>query len=264
MMRTGLRLAVFAIITALCLGGAGLAADGPAQRLHKKAAKKADPPPPLPAGPKGPIRDQLPLSEMPAVAPEVTYEDGQLTIVALNSTLADILRAVRKQTGAEMDIPANANDRVVTRLGPGPAREVLAELLNGSHFNYVLLGSPKDANQLTRVVLVANTTPAVTSANPQAPSPTIGSVPVNAPPAVAEEPPVEAEDNADDTTEQNAAEAAQPTPGSPEQPGVKTPQQLLQEMQQRQLQLQQQAGQATPPGTPPPPNMPQRPQSEQQ
>jgi len=46
-----------------------------------------------------------------------------------------------QQTGAEIEIPS-ATERVVTHLGPGPARDVMADLLNGSRFNYVLLGSP--------------------------------------------------------------------------------------------------------------------------
>jgi len=66
---------------------------------------------------------------------------------------------VRKHTSADIEIPATANERVVTRLGPGPAREVVAELLNGSRFNYILLGSPENANLLVRVVLVAKTGP---------------------------------------------------------------------------------------------------------
>jgi hypothetical protein len=96
-----------------------------ASKSHRKAAKKP-PLPPLPSGPRGPV-PQISLDSMQAVAPHVTYQDGQLTIVAPNSTLADILRAVRKLTGAEMDIPPNANERVVTNLGPGPAPGVVAE-----------------------------------------------------------------------------------------------------------------------------------------
>ena len=98
---------------------------------------------------------QIPLDAIPAVAPQVSYQGGQLTIIAPNSTLGDILRGVRKHTSADIEIPPTASERVVTRLGPGPAREVMAELLNGSHFNYILLGSPDDANLLVRVVLVA-------------------------------------------------------------------------------------------------------------
>src|SRR5579884_2692119 len=101
-------------------------ADRPVQRKAKK--KQAEPPPPLPSGPTGPV-PPMPLDSLAAVPPQVTYQNNQLTIIAPNSTLADILRAVRKQTGAEIEIPA-APERVVTHLGPGPARDVVADLLN--------------------------------------------------------------------------------------------------------------------------------------
>jgi hypothetical protein len=232
----------------------------PAHRVHTK--KKALPPP-LPSGTQGPV-PQVPLDAIPAIAPQVTYEGGLLTIVAPNSTLGDILRSVRKHTAAEIEVPATASERVVTRLGPAPAREVMAELLNGSRFNYILLGSPADANALVRVVLVAKTpdTPAGQPAeNGAAPAPV-----ANAP---APEPP--AEEATDDSADQSAAEAEEPAPAPPpEQPGVKTPQQLLQEMQQRQLMMQQQSGQPGQPGIYPPPGglpgpgRPQQPQQPQQ
>src|SRR6201997_1407064 len=144
---------------------AGLPAFGttPAQAQQSRKArsnkkKQAEPPPPLPSGPTGRPVPPMPLDTMAAVAPQVTFENNQLTIVAPNSTLADILRAVRKQTGADIEVPA-APERGVTHLGPGPAREIVAELLNGSRFNYVLLGSPSDESALTRVVLVAKSGP---------------------------------------------------------------------------------------------------------
>lgn len=126
---------------------------------HAQDNKKKAPLTPLPSGPTGPL-PQMPLDLMSPVSPQVIYHNGELTIVAPNSTLSDILRCVRDQTEAEIEIPA-MNERVVTRLGPGPVRDVLAELLNGSHFNYVLLGSPADGNGLTRVVLLAKTEPDV-------------------------------------------------------------------------------------------------------
>ena len=94
---------------------------------------------------------------MPAVPPQVQYSQGQLTIVAENSTLADILRGVRKQTGAVVEIPPNATERVVAHLGPGPARDVLATLLNGSHFNYVMMGSPAHPDSVDRLILTSKT-----------------------------------------------------------------------------------------------------------
>jgi hypothetical protein len=259
------------LITAvLCLASASSAM--PAQS-HKKAKKPL--PPPLPSGPTGPVQ-QIPLDSIAAVAPQVTFQNNQLTIVAQNSTLADILRAVRKQTGAEIDVPA-APERVVTHIGPGPAREVMAELLNGSRFNYVLLGAPGDQNGLTRVVLVAKSgAPDITPNNPQPGEPGSGQgmqqAGMQAPgvippanfnaaqqeaPAEANEEPAEEAAPADDNNndQNNGAEAEQPQ----ENPGIKTPQQMLQEMQQRQLQLQQNQtpGQAPIPGSGMPPHPPQ-------
>lgn len=104
----------------------------------------------LPYGRTGPL-PQIPLDSIAPVPAQISYCDGELTIVANNSTLSDILRAIREQTKAEIEIPV-ASDRVVTHLGPGPVREVLAELLNGTPYNYILLGSATDAN-ITRVIL---------------------------------------------------------------------------------------------------------------
>src|SRR3984957_8275495 len=156
-MSAGLKLtkvcgAVVLSVAVLCAGSAG-ATDSAQTHSHKKTKKP--PPPPLASGPTGAV-PQMPLDSIAAVPPQVSYANNQLTIVAPNSTLADILKAVRKQTGAEIDVPS-ANDRVVTHLGPGAAREVMADLLDGSRFNYVLLGSDQDSNLLTRVVLVPKT-----------------------------------------------------------------------------------------------------------
>jgi hypothetical protein len=148
----------------------------------------------------------------------------------------------------------------------------LADLLNGSRFNYVILGSPADSSVLTRVVLVAKTGP--DNASPSSPNNSLtveqqqdpGMVQRSGGPGAAPLPEVasdaadaEANDNTDDAPDQTATEAEQP-PASPDQPAVKTPQQMLQEMQQRQLQLQQQqqSGQPPAPGTGVPPQPPQQ------
>jgi len=251
-MSTGLKL------TGLLLAGIlGMPVMGRAdtQTTHRVHSAKKKPLPPLPSGTQGPV-PQVPLDAIPAVAPQVSYEGGLLTIVAPNSTLGDILRGVRKHTSAEIEIPATASERVVTRLGPAPAREVMAELLNGSRFNYILLGSPADSNALVRLVLVAKTGPDNPS-SPPAPAQTQAENAVTPAPVanMGEVPEADAaEENADDNTDQGTAEAEQPQPPT-DQPGVKTPQQMLQEMQQRQLLMQQQ--QANQPGVyPPPPGMP--------
>jgi hypothetical protein len=275
-MSTGWKFNRVVTVFLLCLGSLCLGMAGPANAASSQRQRKTKKPkphlPPLPSGPTGPVQP-IPLDSMAPVPPQVSYQNAQLTIVAPNSTLGDILRAVRKQTGAEIEIPV-APERVVTRLGPGSARDVMADLLNGSRFNYVLLGSPADSAALTRVVLVAKTGPDSASPNgpdtaqiAEQPQPGVapGVVPhtgnPGAPPLDADANAPEAtDDNADDTADQAAAEAEQPPP-APDQPAVKTPQQMLQEMQQRQLQLQQQQ-----PGQPPVPNsgVPPQPPPQQQ
>jgi hypothetical protein len=255
-MRAGLKLTGLLLAGALFLPMPGRADTPTAHRVHK--AKKQPPlPPPLPSGTQGPV-PQVPLDAIPAVPPEVSYQNGMLTIVAENSTLGDILRSVRKHTAAEIEIPSTANERVVTRLGPGPAREVVAELLNGSRFNYILLGSPDNASTLVRVVLVAKTPD--TPAQPGQPGNPVAAANAADDNATAE---VSEDAATEDSPDQPAAEAEQPAPAA-DQPPVKTPQQLLQEMQQRQMQMQQglpgqpgvfpgRPGAAIPPGQPPQP-----------
>jgi hypothetical protein len=90
-----------------------------------------------------------PLPPPPPVT--VTYTGGMLRIRAQRATLAEVLYEVQRQTQAEIAIPAGAEqERVVADLGPAPARDVLAALLNGSHYNFIFVG-----NELTleRVIL---------------------------------------------------------------------------------------------------------------
>jgi hypothetical protein len=131
-------------------------------RGQKIPPKQAQLPPP----PVGPL-SQIPMDQIPPAPPHVSYQYGLLTIVAQNSTLAAILVDVRKLTGASIDVPENATERVVTRLGPGPVRDVLASLLNGTKFNYVMIGSPKDPAALSALLLSAK--PADGGTTPNAP-----------------------------------------------------------------------------------------------
>jgi hypothetical protein len=247
----------------------------------KKTAKVEEPPlPPYVAAPLPP----LPLEEMPAIPPQVDFHNGQLTIVSQNSTLADILREVRKETGAEFDVPSGATERVVTAIGPGPARDVLAKLLNGTHFNYVMVGSTNYPTVLERVVLTQKPAPgteAVAANGPMGPGRNVN--PANRRLGVAPPQPTVAEDDEGDTDVPVAADdsdeprpdqqppqpaataAAAPapadsgpapaTPGSINTPqGPKTPEQLLQELQQRmqlRRQMQEQQNQSSQPGSQP-------------
>jgi hypothetical protein len=81
----------------------------------------------------------------------VDYTGGLLTIHAAKATLAEVLFEVQRQTKAEIAIPAGAEQEgVVADIGPGAARDVLATLLNGSHYNFIFVG---DEDRLEKVIL---------------------------------------------------------------------------------------------------------------
>ena len=92
----------------------------------------------------------------PATKVEVQFQNGKLTILSNNATLAEVLYEVHRKTGADIPIPSGAErDQVTGNFGPGPAREVMASLLNGSPFNFILVASDTDPSQLRSVVLTA-------------------------------------------------------------------------------------------------------------
>ncbi len=226
------------------------ASAAPKRKRAKVPAKQEQPTPaPAPVAPPTPV--ELTLEQSPAVSPRVTYQNHELTIVAENSTLGDILRAVKTQTGASIDFPANANSRVVTHLGPGPSRDVLAKLLNGTLFNYVLMGTVNDPSAVGKIILTqkpsgSDSQPAVNPAQPDAgqpyPSPT-ASMNGQADP--------DQEPDSETAVDQPDQPEVPPVPPN-EQTNPRTPEQLLQELQrQQQLQQQLQQQQANPNQAPP-------------
>ncbi len=231
-------------------------------RKSAPVAEVPQPPPPPPT-----------LEQQPPVPPQISYQNGQLTIDSQNATLSQVLRSVQVQTGASLDIPSGAgNERVVARLGPGRPKDVLASLLNGSKFNYVILGEPGNSGGVQKIILLsknnsAGDNAAVTTAqnNNRAPLPS---------PAV-EEPPPEDEypQNEQEIENQNQFVSGQPAAPGSEQgapeginvvpgqnpPGVRTPQQMLEDLQRLQQQQQQLQQQLNPANQQPPPfpNQPQ-------
>ncbi len=91
----------------------------------------------------------------PPVPPlQVSYVRGLLQINARKATLAEVLYQIHLRTGADIPIPAGAEqEEVVISAGPGPAKQVLATLLNGSRFNFVLVGSAQNPDELRSVIL---------------------------------------------------------------------------------------------------------------
>jgi hypothetical protein len=113
----------------------------------QEAARQTAPPSPTVAG-------------QPAVKPpQVTYEDGELTIIAENSSLSEVMKALRSSLGADIDLPSNVTDQHIwVRLGPGPARRVLRDLLDGTEFNYVIQASESDPDGVRSVLLTPKST----------------------------------------------------------------------------------------------------------
>ena len=118
-----------------------------AHARHKKAAPVAE----VPATPPAPPPT---LEQSAPTPPRVSFQNGLLTIDATNSTLSQVLRAVQSRTGASIDIPGGAgSERVVAQLGPGLPRDVLNTLLNGSKFDYVILGVTGNPGAVEKVIL---------------------------------------------------------------------------------------------------------------
>ncbi len=96
----------------------------------------------------------VPISPPPRPALEVNFRRGLLSISSNKASLSEVLFAIHEQTGAEIAIPAGAEqEQVVAEIGPGPAPEVLSQLLNGSKFNFMILSSSSDPHSLDRVIL---------------------------------------------------------------------------------------------------------------
>jgi hypothetical protein len=262
-----LKFAPLAVVLCLCLSSFSPSAAAQRGGVRKSPAKKkqdAQKPDPsaIPTYTPTPLQP-LPLDQLPAVAPKVTYEGGQLSIVAHNCTLADVLRAVKKQLGADLDVPSNATERVVADLGPGTPREVITDLLNGTHFNYVIVGSASDPTAVQSLALTPKTggTETASAAPPNRPGvPPRVFQPGMAPPGgQGATPPADAASD-DDSTDPPEEATDQPDGQEAQQQGdqgqgqqtPKTPEQLLQELQRQQQQMQQQQGQQPgQPATPP-------------
>jgi len=85
---------------------------------------------------------------------DVSFRDGLLAIRASKVTLSQVLYAVQQRTGAEVSIASGAEqETVVADIAPAPAPEVLARLLNGSRFNFLILSAANDPGKLDRVIL---------------------------------------------------------------------------------------------------------------
>ena len=180
------------------------------------AAQPAATPQPAPPQSTGVAPSML---QQPAKDAQIVFGDGNLSIHADNSSLAAILHQVASDSGMKIE-GLGGDERVFGSFGPGAPRDVLADLLAGTAYNQVLLGDL--SNGAPRELILSPATRGGTAA----PSPA-----------------AQANANADDGNEVEAVEAPPPPPppqqqqeppGGPNQqpPGVRTPQQLFEQLQQ--------------------------------
>src|SRR5262249_28535035 len=82
-----------------------------------------------------------------------SYVNGQLTVVADNSMMIDVLNGIRSATGIRMEGLSGGNDRVFGQFGPGSPRVVIDSLLTGSHYDFIILSSLETPDKVQRLIL---------------------------------------------------------------------------------------------------------------
>jgi hypothetical protein len=176
-----------------------------------------DPATTAPVAPPEPETPKWPAFDHPAEA-SVVWDSQGLRIDAQNSSLQQILKDVSTATGAKVD-GLNSDERVFGAFGPGQARDILSQLLQGSGYNIVMIG---DLGQGAPRQILLSTRQAV-----------------NAQPAPRSTPNISSDE--DDSDDQPPPQEQAPMPMRNFPPGTppRTPQQIMQEMQQRQQQNQQ-------------------------
>lgn len=153
----------------------------------------------------------------PAQPAKITLSGGKLTIRADNSTLSGILGQISHDGGMKVVglESGNAAQRIFGSYGPGAPRKVLSSLLNGAGYNVLMLGASASGAPQTLTL----------SARPT------GGVP-NPPPSAA--PQYNPANNYNYRTVYPKPKVSPPPP--PPHPNaaqrVRTPQQMLQELEQ--------------------------------
>lgn len=185
--------------------------------------------------------------QQPANPPRVSFQGGELTVIAENSTFADVVASIRAATSIKIESTGSlSSDRVAARIGPAPVKEVLLSLFDGSRYDYVIVGSMTEADGVTQVVLTPRVsgagTAAVAASRPQQPqSPIV----TNDEPEDGPLEDGEAEGFAPEEKPQQPMQQVQPDQGVPQQnanpAGVKTPQQLLEDLRRMERERQQKA-----------------------
>ena len=147
-LRLCVRTPIAALALATILSGAHiLAAQTPATpppaAAHKPVHPHKRPSParltavPAQATP-APVLPHWPANDKPSAA-AVTWDSQGLRIDAANSSLQQILNDVSTATGAKVE-GLGSDERIFGAYGPGQARDILTQLLQGSGYNVLMIG----------------------------------------------------------------------------------------------------------------------------
>ena len=194
----------------------------------------------LPATPPTAPAPPLTPSQRPPTRAQITYTGGTLSVSANNSSLNQILRQISSDTGMKI-IGGVTDERVFGQYGPATPDQVLSALLDGTGSNMLIVHRDGDAPaELVLTPRQGGPTPPNPNAaafdnrpEPQQPTPTQAdqSQPAPAPNG----PPVTPAVNP--ATSPGTAPADGSQPDSPN--GVKTPQQIYEQLQRMRQQQQQ-------------------------
>ena len=206
-------------------------------RSHRRATSAKDQAPasqvsaipPVQQAPKPP---DWPANEKPNNA-VVEWNSQGLRIHASNSSLEQILKDVSTATGAKVS-GLGADERIFGTYGPGPATEVISQLLDGSGYNVLMIGEQGQGTPRQIVLSKQPTGPAPSSGNSSGQSEDNGAS------SEVDEQPQPPPPPQPQPQPQPQMPPSNPSGFGPSVPQPRTPQQILQEMQQRQRQIEQQ------------------------
>jgi hypothetical protein len=202
----------------------------------------------LPATPPtAPLLPEIPLTpqQRPPQRAQVTYADGTLSVSADNSSLNQILRQIANDTGIKIT-GGVSDERVFGQYGPADPAQILAALLDGTGSNMILVHREGEAQaELILTPRQGGATPPNPNAHafddkpePRENSPLHAAQPEFAPAPA--NPPVNPPDTPPVTPATPAAGTNPSNPSQPDSPnGVKTPQQIYEQLQRLRSQQQQ-------------------------
>jgi hypothetical protein len=234
----------FTVVASLALA-ASLLAQSPNTPQAKPAVSPQLPStlPPTPLTAPSPPPQPLTPSQLPPKRAQVTYADGTLSISADNASLNQILRQISSDTGIKIT-GGVSDERVFGEYGPAPPDQVLSALLDGTGSNMVLVHS--DGTAPAELILTPRQG-GPTPPNPNAAAFNDRSEPQEIPHNQAVQPgqsvPEIPNPNNQVNPVANPGASTETPPANSSQPqspnGVKTPQQIYEELQRMRQQQQQ-------------------------